>query len=233
MNIYNLSLVLLAAFQIELASALTHETKIKRPDTFPPLPGQSRFDISTYEPSLVQIVTPAPLSTMVEVLRVHSDPLMKSFVASHTSALQGTRVMMGASYEKRAQADYNMLIQDYMPMNESDAAAAKYLLSVSSCTIRRTDKMPAGMTACQYNGAKIMADIVKRLSPIHSLMTTGSVQTVSKAVKTVPIVNPPELTTQIAKIVGLLGGDSNAALLQKTDPSLWPIWNDIRSRIGK
>lgn len=232
MNIILTIVLLTASLQVD---AIIHESKIKRPDTFPTLPGQSRFDISTYQPSLVQIVSPAPVSTLAEVLRVHSEPLMKSFVSSHTSALKGTRVMLpgASSYEKRAQTDYNILIQDYMPMNEADAAAAKYLLSVPSCVIRRTDKMPADMTACQYNGVKVLADIIRRLSPVHSLMTTGTVEVVPNAVKAVPIVNPPELAAQIAKIVGLLGGEDVAALLQKTDPGLSPIWNDIRSRVGR
>lgn len=210
--------------------ALKPDKVISRPDTFPTLPGQSRFNIAAYDTSILSLVSPAPVSTVVEVLRLHSDPLLETFKSSHSNAMLGKRVMFGDSYEKRAQKEYDLMLQDYMPMNEADAAAARYLLNQTECSIRTTDKMPQGMTACQYHGTKILADIVRRLVPIHSLITEGSVDRIAKATKVVPITNPPELDAQIKRIANLLGDDAIAERLMKIEPTLSFTWNDIRRR---
>jgi hypothetical protein len=225
-----IAIVYLFSVMFGVSFALKPDKVIVRPDTFPTLPGQSRFNLATYDTSILSLVSPAPLSTLVEVLRLHSDPLLETFKKSHTSAMQGKRAMFGDPYEKRAQKEYDLMLQDYMPMNEADAAAARYLLNQSDCAIRVSDKMPTGMTACQYHGTKILADIVRRLVPIHSLLTEGFVDRIPDIKKVVHITNPPELDAQIKRIANLLGDEATAENLMKIEPTLSFTWNDIRRR---
>lgn len=207
----------------------TQASQINRPSKFPTIPGQPHVDMLAYESSLVRMVSPVPVSTFVEVLKIHSDPILNDFKSAHKEALIGRSVMLGDSYDVRAQKAYNLLLQDYFPMNEADSAAARYLFSIQECSLKRSEKMPTDLTACQYHGAMILADIVKRLVPIHSLITTGSVEPVTNAKKIVTMTNPPELKLQIDRIVALLGSDEIAAHLLKVEPSLSVVWNSIRS----
>jgi hypothetical protein len=210
--------------------AITHDKKISRPETFGTIPGQSPVDMKTYDTSLVRVVTPAPLSTLVEVLRLHSDKEFKEFSADHTNALKCKGVTFGDPYEKRAKNHYKVLIQDYMPMNEADAAAARYLFSVKACALRVDPKAtPTSLTPCQYSGAKILSDIVKRLRHVHSLMMIGSVEPVPDAKVSVEIQQPKELTDQIKRIVNLLGTDEISGYLQAADPPVAIVWKNIRN----
>lgn len=209
--------------------AISHDKKITRPDTFGTIPGQSPVDLKTYDTSLVRVVTPAPLSTMVEVLRLHSDKEFKDFASDHKNALNGKGVTFGDPYEKRARDHYKVLIQDYLPMNEADAAAARYLFSVKNCALRVDPKAPqTSLTPCQYSGAKILSDVIKRMRAVHSLMTTGSVETVLEIKASVEVQQPKELIDQMRRIVNLLGSDEIAGYLQLTDPSIVTIWRTIR-----
>lgn len=229
-----LSLLFLAAG----IRAIEHEKKITRPNGFLSVLGAA-FDANNYNASLVKYVTPMPIKTMVEMLRLHSEPIFKSFTSNYESHVRGSRVMIGSSYEKRAQADYNVVLQDYLPMNEADAAAARYLFSVTNCSIKRNEStMPKNVTGCQYYGAKILSDIVRRLTPIHSLLTMGSLQLSPMSIPlagtgTTPKVpnTPPELIQQITKIVAVLGGTDIASYLNIVDPGVSTIWGDICNRV--
>ena len=114
-------------------------------------------------------------------------------------------------------------------MNEADAAAARYLFSVKTCALRADPKAPQNsLTPCQYSGAKILSDIIKRTRAIHSLMTLGSVETITDIKNSVEMQHPKELIDQMRRIVNLLGSDEIVGHLQLTDPSLVTIWKTIR-----
>lgn len=229
MNLFYAKVALVGLFAQNVL-AISHDKKIKRPDTFGTIPGQSSVDMNKYDASLVRVVTPLPLSTLVQVLRQHSDKEFKDFSSDHTKALMGKGVTFGDPYEKRAKDHYKVLIQDYMPMNEADAAAARYLFSVKACALRADPKAPStSLTPCQYSGAKILSDIVKRLRHVHSLMTIGSVEPVPDAKVNVEIQQPKELTDQIRRIVNLLGTDEISGYLQAADPPVAIVWKNIRN----
>ena len=225
----NIKLLALTTLLVNNVLAITHDKMITRPETFGIIPGQPQVDMKTYDTSLVRVVTPLPLSTMVEVLRLHSDKEFNEFVNDHKNALRGKGVTFGDPYEKRARDHYKVLIQDYMPMNEADAAAARYLFSVKTCALRPDPKAPQNsLTPCQYSGAKILSEIIKRTRAIHSLMTLGSVETITDIKNSVEMQHPKELIDQMRRIVNLLGSDDIVGHLQLTDPSLVTIWKTIR-----
>lgn len=211
--------------------AMSHDKKISRPETFGTIPGQSIVDMTTYDTSLVRVVTPVPWSTMVEVLRLHSDKEFKDFASDHKSALIGKGVTFGDPYAKRSRDHYKVLIQDYMPMNEADTAAARYLFSVKTCALRPDPKAPKNslsLTPCQYSGARILSDIIKRMRVVHALMTMGSVEAINDIKDSVEMQQPKELIDQMRRIVNLLGSDEIAEHLRLTDPSVVTIWKTIR-----
>ena len=215
--------------------AITHDKKITRPETFGTIPGQRSVDMKTYDASLVRVVTPVPLSTMVEVMRIHAHKEFNEFSTAHAKALMGKRPMMGMGdpFDKRAKDHYKIMIQDYMPMNEADAAAARYLFSVKNCALRADPKAPStGLTPCQYSGAKILSDIVKRLQPIHALITLGSITVIPDAKVSVEIQQPKELIDQIRRIVSLLGTEEIAGYLRAADNSAALPWKHIRAHFS-
>ena len=214
---------------------ITHEKKIVRPVGFQTVSGSS-FDLNNYDASLVKYVTPVPLKTLVETLRIHSEPVFKNFSDAFKKAVSGAIIYtIGTPYEKVAQNELNILLHDYLPMNEADAAAAKYLLSLSACAIRKTEKMSKAsgeLTACQYYGAKILAEIIKRLSPMHNMLTTGLIDPglAPSVKKQVRLTTPPELISQILKITSLFEGEEIVGFLEKTDPTVVSMWNEICQR---
>lgn len=209
------------------ASALKQSKPIQRVEVFPTMKGQSRVDLNTYNPSLVKVVDPIPVSTLVEVLKLSSDETLKKFKSAHASAAKGSKTLISRSFADQAQDYYNRLLQDWMPMNEAEAAAAKYLLSLTACAIRSTKEMNESITACQHHGGKILADIINRLIPIHYLLTIGTVDPTAEIKVPVNLDHPPELKTQIANIVKLFAGDENVRILEMVAPSLVGIWRNI------
>ena len=225
-----LLIAILSAFTIfSMTSGLKQSKAINRVTVFPTMNGQTRVDLSTYNPSLVKVVDPIPVSTLVEVLKLNSDETLKKFKSAHSSAAKGAKTLISRSFAEQAQDYYNRLLQDWMPMNEAESAAAKYLLSLPACAIRSTKEMGESVTACQYHGAKILADIINRLVPIHYLLTMGTVEPTTTTTTTVNVNldHPPELKTQIANIVKLFASEETTRVLGIVSPSLVRIWENI------
>lgn len=216
--------LLFFTFAIE---ALKQSEEIKRVTSFPSMKGQSQVDLTTYDPSLVKVVDPLPISTLVEVLKISSDETFKKFKKAHTKAVKGSKVLLGKSYPDQAQDYYNRLLQDWMPMNEAESAAAKYLLSLDSCSIQITKEIHLNLTACQHHGGKILSDIINRLLPIHYLMTMGTLEPNESALVNVNLIHPPELKTQMTNIVKLFGDDETLMVLESVSPSLVKAWESI------
>lgn len=226
MNLKNIFLVISL---ICVAEGLKQLKPIARVAVFPTMKGQTRVDLATYDPSLVKIVDPIPIATMVEVLKLSSDETLRKFKSAHSSALKGSKTLISMSFAEQAQDYYNRLLQDWMPMNEAESAAAKYLLSVSSCAIRNTKEMGEGVTACQYHGTKILSDIINRLVPLNNLLTLGTVEPISDMSKTINVNldQPPELKAQMATIVKLFAGEETTRVLGIVSPNLVKIWENI------
>lgn len=220
-----------------VAEGLVQFEPISRVAVFPTMSGQKRVDLTTYDPSLVKIVDPIPISTMVEVLKLSSDSTLGNLKAALSSVRAGVKVYLGRPYEVRAQDYYNRLLQDWMPMNEAESAAAKYLLSLTSCAIRNTKETGDSVTACQYHGTKILSDIINRLAVIHNLLTSGTIDTVASGdiPKTllVNFVHPPELGTQMTNIVKLFAGEETTRILGIVSPNLVEKWGTICEKVSK
>lgn len=202
-----------------------------RPLMFPSiLGGPSKSDILTHDTSMLRMVEPAKLVTLVETLRLHSNIYLGKFLEAHRKALQGKRVMYGLSYDGQALNHYNWLLEDYFPMNEAEMATAEFFFSQKECPLPTGKEMPAGMTACEYHGARILADIVQRIAPIHRLEATGSAEDVKSVKVQVHMQTPPEWNQQIGRIVQMLGSDQIAAHLTAVNGLASIVWNDIRKR---
>lgn len=215
---------------IATVTAITHEKVISRP-TFEQVNKSGSFDFTTYDGSLVKYVTPAPVKTLVEMLKLHSEPYLKSFSSAFKSAASGKKTWVSTSFDKQAQTNYNVMLQDYLPMNEADAAAARYLLSVTNCAIRKPEKLKTDLTMCQYYGARILGDIVKRFTPLHLLLTTGSIEPGIPSATPVPLTTPPELLSQITKIVNMFSAPEIDNYLKSADPGAIQMWTTVKNQI--
>lgn len=215
------------------AEGLVQFEPISRAAVFPTMSGQKRVDLTTYDPSLVRIVDPIPISTLVEVLKLSSDSTLGNLKAALSSVRAGVKVYAGRPYEVRAQDYYNRLLQDWMPMNEAESAAAKYLLSLTSCAIRNTKEMGGSVTACQYHGTKILSDIINRLAVIHNLLTSGTIDTVAGGIsKPELFIHPTELGIQMANIVKLFADGETTRILGIVSPNLGEKWRTICANVS-
>ncbi len=134
-----------------------------------------------------------------------------------------------------AQRELNVLLQDYMPMNEADLAAAMFMFSIRDCRLRAGKEVPQGLNACQYHGARFLQDIVHRTGPIHNALTFGMVvPDVSSKKKITPIVMdvPPQWNEQIAKIVANLGTEAVSRGLELVDAAAGVVWKSMRQSLA-
>lgn len=219
---------------VSQASAIVHEKPINRPAMFELTKSSTfgGFNIAEYDASLIKYVIPAALKTFVETLRVHSESYVKSFTDTFNKAAQGKSTMISASFDKQTQSNFNVMIQDYLPMNEADAAAARYLFSVTTCAIRKPENTKTGLTMCQYYGARILGDIVKRLTPLHLYLTSGSL-TGTPGLQPVKLDIPPEFFNQIIKIINLFSEPEIERYLEEADGASLQMWRSIKRQRGE
>lgn len=209
---------------------------INHDEKFPNLSGHYYFDISKYEPNMMRPVEPAPISTLTEVLHDHVKSHEQSFASNLRNTVAGSRVMMGLSYGDRAAQDCLVLMHDYLPANMADAAAALYLFKVKNCKIRNTgSKMPAGMNACQYNGAKILADIARRLQTINAIKLVErnlGIPDQRKPVKVLQSAAFKALEQQARQMYLLFGSNDYEGYLANVDQNMYKVWNELKTLIS-
>ena len=218
----NLTSIILSLILFSVAEGIK---PVMRVAEFPTMKGQSRVDMATYDPSLIKRVDPIPISTLVEVLKLSSEETLKQFKSTHNKAVQGAKTLIGKSYVEQAQEHYFRLLLDWLPMNEAESAAAKYLLSLPTCAIRSTKEMDPSMTACQHHGTKILSEIIRRLAVLDNLLTLGTVGDEPSSPKpAVPLAHPTALYKQMKNIVKLFAGEETTRLIAIISPSLAKNW---------
>ena len=211
------------------------EFKIDRPDKFTNLSGNFYFDLSKYEPTMMRLVEPAPISTISEVLQDHVKSHEKNFASNLKNAVAGKSVMMGSSYGDRAAEDCRILMHDYLPSNVADSAAALYLFKVKDCKLRSADKkIPSGMNSCQYNGAKILAGIVRRLQSVNAIKSIESNLGIPADKKPTKVLNSTSfkaLEQQARLMFQLFGSPEYVGYLANVDKEMYATWNELKTRL--
>lgn len=223
-------LLVLGTILFSTSSAIKQDYPIDRPSTFKG--GQDALKVNT---ALVRVVDPLPMETLVQTLFEHSITPKKNFYNYHQKAVEGRYHMGLHSNKYLAERELKVLLQDYMPMNEADMAAAMFMFAIRDCKLKAGKEVPQDMNACQYHGARFLQDIVHRTGPIHNVLLYGMIlpETDSKR-KLKPVVMnvPPQWNEQIAKIVTNLGTEVASKCLEAIDPAAGVVWQNMRQSLA-
>lgn len=209
--------------------AIKQDSKIDRPDLF-----KGMKEAADQETAIIRIVDPLSVSTLVQTLFEHSTSHKQSFYNYHQKAVEGRSHIGLHSNKYLAQRELNVLLQDYMPMNEADLAAAMFMFSIKECRLKAGKEVPQGLNACQYHGARFMQDIVYRTGPIHNALTFGMVlpQQMKTPMKQITMEVPPQWNEQVAKIIANLGTEAATKSLEAVDPAAGVVWKSMRQSLA-
>ncbi len=207
--------------------AIKQSSNIVRQETF-----KGDKDALKQDTALVRVVDPMSVATLVQTLFEHSISLRQSFYSNHEKAEKGSYRMGFSSYKVLAQSDLNVLMQDYMPMNEADLAAAMFMFAIKDCKLKPGKEIPQGFTACEYHGARFLQDIVHRTGPIHNALTFGQIVP-QPGKKSITMEVPPQWNEQVSRIVANLGTSSASRSLEAIDPFASTVWNSMRESLAR
>lgn len=230
----------LAALLLAIISgieAIKQDYSIQRVSVFSGAP--YNYNPLKEDTSIVKTVEPLKMSTLVQTLFEHSIKPRDDLKSYYDSARMGKMHFGLHSNSYLAQREMNVLIQDYLPMNEADMASAMFMFSFdgNTCRLAPVKDAPIGVNPCHYHGARFLSDIVRRVSPIHTIMTYGNLfdgrVDLSKATKTVPMKTPPEWNAQIARMVANLGSGAVQTALSAVDSNSGKLWEDIKAHVSK
>lgn len=236
MKVQIISAALLMAL-ISGTDAIKQDSSIQRTSLFSGAP--YNYSPLKEDTSIVKTVEPLKMSTFVQTLFEHSIKPRDNLKSYYDAARMGKMHFGIHSNAYLAQREMNVLIQDYLPMNEADMASAMFMFSFdgNSCKLAPVKEAPIGVNACHYHGARFLSDVVRRVSPIHTIMTYGSLfdgrVDNSKNTKTVPMKTPPEWNSQIARMVANLGSGAVQSALDAVDANSGKLWDDIKRHVSK